>query len=107
MVCPSSALISWPSMRIENFFLATGRSFSAHVGRFHVAAKAPAGLVMGLFAREPGDHFVERVQAGADGERRAGVPPAGTRFFGRGLLIIEVREEPVPAIGLHQLTVDV
>src|SRR3974390_1169519 len=107
MVWPSSALISWPSMRIESFLFGTGRSFSAHVGRFHIAAEAAAGLIMSLFAGQAGDDFSEGMHAGADGERRAGMAAAGTRFFGCSLLVLEFGEEAVPAVRFHQLAIDV
>src|SRR3954453_19283178 len=61
MDCPSRALISSPSIRIDIFFcgkILLPSAQLAHIGGFDVASQAAAGCVQCLFVIESGHHLI-------------------------------------------------
>src|ERR1700693_1172091 len=106
MVWPSSALISSPSIRIDNFFCGKVELLSArvayvtrlaHVHGGHVTPQTTAGLIQSLFLTQAGYHFVLRTRTNTSRKRMSCVTAVRTWFFRRRLLVLKPRVWSVPA----------
>src|ERR1700687_3852239 len=110
MVWPSSALISSPSIRIDNLFCGKVELLSArvayvtrlaHVDGGYVTPQATAGLIQSLFLTQAGYHFILRASANTGREHMSCVTAVRTRFFRRRLFVLKPRVETVPAVRFH------
>src|SRR5579872_636168 len=110
MVCPSEALISSPSIRIDNFFCGNVGSFQralAHHNPLDVATKAAAGFIHSFLLAQPRDYLFLRAHAIVGGRNMSGVATACTRLFWRSLFVFKLGIDAAPAVRSHQLEIDV
>src|SRR5579872_842459 len=105
MVWPSRAVISSPSIRIDNFFCDKVPPFRArslaYVDCLDVAAQTATGFVEGFLMIQAGYDFILRTCASRCRQGLARVTPVGTRFFRRFLLVFKPRIQTLPAVRLR------
>src|SRR5690349_20947678 len=104
MVCPSGALISSPSIRMDSFFCGKFPSLRlTHCDGFDVATQTTAALVESLFRIEPADHFVLRSHAQGSREDLSRMAMIRTGLVGWSLIVFESRIKTLPTVCFGQL----